>query len=314
MDDLDKDLRDLRARISRLEAARTNLTTVLLSSPHLTTRLQQRPVTRPTMANKALKIVKKQANRNQQNLYRTCAGVTAYKVKDPDPNAVDNGNVLGVQIEVSVKGTFLPPYHVFFVRPDSREEMRNVLRIHRHTVPTAIPLGHLAERYLPQPEKGSAVAPVQNMEGLIRWLRRELVSWALRKAAFERLRDEAGLGLLDAGNRDGLAIGKVFNAVPDSEDEEDDDHEDMEELGSRIRRRNGPSRIVDISANAAFREIVVEWSNGQVGRMVVNKDGQVEKGVVRTADGIRVSEMERKAVGRVEELVSRLTGKTAVRA
>ena len=36
----------------------------------------------------------------QQCLYRTVNPVTAFKVLDPDPNAVDDGHVLGLRFEV----------------------------------------------------------------------------------------------------------------------------------------------------------------------------------------------------------------------
>lgn len=45
-----------------------------------------------------------QARHEQRCLYRLGAGATMFEVDDPDPNAVDNGRVLGVRIEVSVGG------------------------------------------------------------------------------------------------------------------------------------------------------------------------------------------------------------------
>ncbi|KAF2196160.1 hypothetical protein GQ43DRAFT_445372 [Delitschia confertaspora ATCC 74209] len=310
--DLDKDLSELRKHVADLEAQRANLSTILLSSPHLPARLQQRPVTQPRMAKKALQTVQKQAKRNTENLYRSCAGITAYKIKDPDPNAIDSGNVLGVQIEASVKGSFLEPYQVFLVRPDKRREMAQVLKIHRHTIPTCIPLAALAARYLPQPVPHSSVPPVQNLTRLLKCLRKELASYTLRKAAVEQLRLEAGLSSDASGknkkNRT-LAIGKIFNAVPDSEDEDEDS---MIEDGPTRRCQDRPQRIVDVSANAAVREVTIEWSDGQVAKVVLGKDGQVEKGVVRTKDGNRVSEAEKKIAGRIEGLTERLTGRNQV--
>ena len=309
-EELDRDLASLRSRVAELEAQRTNLTTILFSSPHIATRLQQRPATRPGLANKALKVVQKQAARNQENIYRTCAGITAYKVRDPDPNALDGGNVLGVQIEVASKGTFLPPYHVLFVRPDSREQMKTVLKIHRHTIPTAIPLAQLAAKYLPQPQKGLSEPPVQDLDKFLRCLRKELMSYTLRKAVVGTLRAEAGLSALESEKENVATHFKALNAIPDSEDEESDDSSnEMTDQPSRKYRPGGPHQIVDISSSAPFREITIDWSDGQVAKLTLDKDGQIEKGVVRTGGGSRVADIERAVVGRVEGLIERLSAK-----
>ncbi|KAF2192805.1 hypothetical protein K469DRAFT_717403 [Zopfia rhizophila CBS 207.26] len=304
MEDIDNQIRDLRTRISHLQAHRANLTTALLSAPHLPTRLQQRPVSKPIHAKKALKAVQKQQARNVKNIYRACAGVTAYKVKDPDPNAVDGGNILGVRIEVEIDGHFVETYHVLLHRPNPKNKIG--LKVHKHTIPTCIPLLQLAKTHLPQMTRDSSTMPEQNITKFAQKLRKELVSWHLRRTAIGQLRVEAGLPApvsnKEEETKTAPAMGKVLNAfISDDEDESDEDE-------PRRRGRAGPNKIVDIEADESVREITVTWSNGRAGRMVVTKDGEVERGVVRTVDGTRVTEMERKAVGRIEGLVARLMG------
>jgi central kinetochore subunit Mal2/MCM21 len=81
---------------------------------------------------------------------------------------------------------FITPYYLLLNHPESRS---NVLRIHKHTIPTFIPLSILAKKYLPQPLPANS-APQdqpQNLPGLVRALRRELVAHHKRLAAWELL-------------------------------------------------------------------------------------------------------------------------------
>ncbi|KAL1648327.1 hypothetical protein SLS58_002080 [Diplodia intermedia] len=110
-------------------------------------RIQRAQTRSHPSAASALAAIEKQQKHNLENLHRTCAGVTAFRVKDPDPCAVDNGKILGVRIEVSVKGRFAAPYYLLLNRSSSGSED---LRIHKHTIPPCIPLRGLAAKYLPQ--------------------------------------------------------------------------------------------------------------------------------------------------------------------
>ncbi|KAF2240403.1 hypothetical protein BU26DRAFT_526052 [Trematosphaeria pertusa] len=298
---LDSEISDLYARISTLQAHRANLASILLSQPHLQPRLEQRPVLHERNRRNAAKIVEKQAKRNIENVYRACAGVTAYKVKDPDPYAVDNGNILGVRIEVSIGGKFVETYHVLFNRPNAQH--KNMLKIHKHTIPPCIPLQPLANKWLPITRKDAETTTEQNLLKFGRSLRKELVSWHLRLEAVEKLRVEAGLENKSAEREEERAestIGKVLNTfVSDDEDEEDEER--------TRRRRDGPVRITDIEADTAVREITVTWSDGRAAVVKVAKDGQIEKAAVRFEDGARDSALVRKAVGRIEGLIQRLT-------
>lgn len=296
---LDADITDLRERIEILQAHRANIASILLSQPHLPTRLEQRPVLHERNRRSAAKLVQKQSTRNLENVYRACAGITAYKVKDPDPCAVDDGNVLGVRIEVSIRARFIETYHVLFNRPNVAHA--NVLKIHKHTIPPCIPLQPLANKWLPMAKKSAEEPKEQDLVKFGRHLRKELVSWHLRLDALEKLRRDANLPK-ETVPREGPEVeppvGMVLNAFA-SDDEDSEEEESSDEHAA-------PLRISRIDADTAVREITIGWSNGRVGIFKVTKDGEVERSVVRAKDGSRESSFSVRALGRVEGLVQRL--------
>ena len=298
---LDSDISDLKERLAILKAHRANLSSILLSHPHLPARLEQRPVPNERKRRNAAKLAQKQANRNLENIYRACAGVTAYKVKDPDPYAVDDGNVLGVRIDVSVGPRFVETYHVLLNRPNA--DNKTILKIHKHTIPPCIPLQALAKKWLPMARKSAGQAPEQDLVEFGRRLRRELVGWHMRVDALKALRKEAHV---DEQNTKGErateepAMGRILNAFV-SDDEESSDEDASSE-------QNDHAHFTHFEADAAVREITVTWSNGRVGMFKVTKDGEVDKAIVREKDGTRNVSLSRKAIGRIEELVKRLQG------
>ena len=302
VEELDGEIDDIRTRIEGLKAQRAQLASVLLSAPHLSTRLQQRPVADEQQRRNVTETIKKQTDRNLENVYRACAGVTAYKVQDPDPNAVDNGNILGVRIEVFVDGSFVETYHVLFNRPSTRH--KSMLRIHRHTVPACIPIKQLANKHLPQSSRDAAKTTEQDLVKFGRVLRKELVAWYLRTAAVEKLRKQAGIKGKDKPQRTGAeeaSYGKVLNAfMSEDEDEEDDEFEVAD-------KRERPISISDIESDLAGRQLSIIWSNGRTAAIELAKDGEITSCVVRAADGSRESGLERKAIGRIEGLLDRLS-------
>ena len=108
----------------------------------------------------------------QQNLYRTTIPITAFKVNDPDPNAVDGGHILGLRFEIMSKGQFLRPHYVILNRPYPNSKH---LRVHRHTIPPGVPFAGLAARYLPPPQSGAS--STQNLNRFVRALRRGIVGY-----------------------------------------------------------------------------------------------------------------------------------------
>jgi central kinetochore subunit Mal2/MCM21 len=301
---LDSEISAIRDQIASLRSQRANLTSILLSSPHLATRLEHRPVQQERLRRNAAKIVKQQTARNLENVYRACAGVTAYKVKDPDPNAVDSGNILGLRIEVSVEGKFVDTYHVLLNRPSSRNKA--LLRVHRHTIPPCIPVTQLAAKYLPLPRRDASKTVEQDVIRFGRILRKELVAWHLRTTAVQNLRTGAGLSDKVQGERLGdqeAAYGKVLNAFVSDDEEGEDEDADFEET----RRHNRPVEITDIEADMAVRQITIAWSSGQTAVLEVAKNGEVARAVIRSQGGLRLPDLERRVAGRMEGLIERLT-------
>ncbi|KAI2622080.1 cenp-O kinetochore centromere component [Xylaria nigripes] len=217
---------------------------------------------------KLLARFEEQSAHKQQSLYRACAAITTFKVVDPDPNAVDNGNVLGLRFEIMSKAKFVRPYYVMLTRPYAN---RRYLRVHRHTVPQCIPLAGLAARYLPSPPaKGDHDTQVkQDLSLFARSLRRELVRYHNRAAVIGDMKRAAGLGPKKA-------------ADPESE-----------------------STFVDISAaDAEAKQISMQWRDGRSGRLVMNDDGDIVNMVVQGDNG-RDRETVREFLGgatRIEEI------------
>ena len=296
IDQLDDDISDLHTRIATLKAHRANVSTVLLSQPHLAARLQSGNQ-RDEASENAQHIITQQSKRNLENIYRACAGVTAYKVKDPDPYAANDGNILGVSIDVSLGGRFVETYHVLLSVRDKEE--KKVLRIHKHTVPPCIPLQHLANKWLPGSGKDEEIDPEQDLVRFGRLLRKELVSWHMRVNAVEELRTEAGLETPKRNAEDVGAtnVGKVLNAFV-SDDEASSDAEEEDE--------DSTPRMLDIEADAAIRQITITWSDRRTAVMSISKDGRVDQAVCRTKDGGRDIVLRAKAMGPMSGLVRRL--------
>ena len=156
-------------------------TTRLIQSEPDGKRQRDAPLSREKLADRA----KQQQVYMQQCVYRVSAPVTAFKVRDPDPNAVDAGHVLGLRFEIMSRGQFLRPYYVMLNRPFIASGSRR-LRVHRHTVPPAVPLAGLAARHLPGKEN-------QDLDRFVRALRREIVRYHNRLGVSADLRRRLGL-------------------------------------------------------------------------------------------------------------------------
>ncbi|RAR00689.1 cenp-o kinetochore centromere component [Stemphylium lycopersici] len=297
VEQLDEDITDLHARIATLKAHRASLSSVLLSQPHLAARLQHTNQ-RDRSASNAQRIITQQSKRNLENVYRACAGVTAYKVKDPDPHAVNDGNILGVSIDVSVAGRFVETYHVLLSVRD--KESRKPLKIHKHTIPPCIPLQQLASKCLPGSAKDEEHDPEQDLVRFGRSLRKELVSWHMRVDAVEELKKESGLAKPQWSSEDmtTASTGKILNAFV-SDDDASSDIEEPESEG-------GNGRILEIETDAAVRQITITWSDRRTAAMNIAKDGRIEKAVCRTRGGARDALLSKKAIGPIAGLVRRL--------
>ncbi|KAI1456837.1 Cenp-O kinetochore centromere component-domain-containing protein [Annulohypoxylon moriforme] len=284
-DRLDNEIASLRDQVESLKRDLKLQTATLITSDSTLQLLRETASKRPKSSRKntnprAQELLAKadeQAAHKQQCLYRACASVTTFKVRDPDPNAVDGGSVLGLRFEIMYKARFLRPYYVMLNRPYPNSRY---LRIHRHTVPQCIPLTGLSARYLPPPTtKGNTnnnddddnAPKKQDLTTFVRALRRELVRYHNRTAIIGDLRSEAGL--------------------------------------EKKPRKEVEVPIVDISAaDVQAKQIRVEWEDGRSGRLVISDDGDIVKMVAQGENG-QDREAVRQLLGgsvRVEEVVRRL--------
>lgn len=297
LEKLDDDISELHSRIATLRAQRANLSSVLLSQPHLAARLQNSDKHNKSSGS-IQHIITQQSKRNLENAYRACAGVTAYKVKDPDPYAVNDGNILGISIDVSVAEKLIETYHVLLSVKD--KEGKKLLSIHKHTIPPCIPLQQLAAKWLPGSGKDEEHDPEQDLVHFGRLLRKELVSWSMRVDAVEKLKKEAGLVEQRQSSEDlvNAPTSKVLNAFVSDDDASSDIAGSEDEDG-------GP-RVLDIEADAAVRHINITWSDTRTAAMSITKDGRIEKAVCRTRDGVRDAVLAKKAIGPISGLLRRL--------
>ncbi|KAH6647045.1 cenp-O kinetochore centromere component [Truncatella angustata] len=274
-DRLDDEIAKLRAQVESLKDELKLQTTTILASDSTRSILQHQEeddfgIDAATKSS-LLAQSDKQAAHLQQSLYRTCASVTTLKIRDPDPHAVDEGNVLGLRFEVMSRSRFIRPYYVMLNRPypNSRH-----LRVHRHTLPPCIPLAGLAARFLPAPksDESESDAKQQDLSHFARTLRRELVRYQNRITSISDLRKAVGLG---------SHKGKI------------------KETGTVI---------TDISAvDAEAKQIRLEWEDGRTGRLVMDDDGKILKMVAqngneRDRDGVREL---LGGISNIEELIRR---------
>ncbi|KAI1739084.1 cenp-O kinetochore centromere component [Xylaria scruposa] len=278
-DRLHDEIAKLRAQVESLKNDVRLQTATLMTADSTRQILQSQTVgarpskTRDTTKLKLLERFQEQSAHKQRCLYRACASLTTFKVNDPDPNAVDGGNVLGLRFEIMSKAKFVRPYYVMLNRPYPD---RRLLRVHRHTVPQCIPLSGLVARHLPLPtvkDDDDDAPKKQHLSSFVRALRRELVRYHNRAAVIGDMKKAAGL-----------------NSKKPSDQELETD-------------------ITDISAaDAEAKQISLQWRDGRSGRLVMNDDGEVVKMVVQGGNG-QDHETVRQFLGgaaRVEEVTKRL--------
>jgi len=288
---LDQEIESLQSQIRKLKSIRAIHTTNILSSRSsqaILSRLRASAVSRsnrqplstaPDDSNplhqEVLSRSRQQIAHNQECLYRTCSGVTTFKVQDPDPCAVDGGAVVGIRIEVFTGGKFIRPYYVFLNKPYPGAQ---IMRVHRHTVPPAIPLAALAARHLPTPAPGDTdfvKVKRQNLSKFIRSLRKEIAAYHNRVSGIAGIR-------------------KAFALDPKK---------------GRDKGKGREQLLRDVSAaDAEARQIRFEWVDGKIGRVIINSGGDILKCVIIGEEG-RDKSTERKILGgngRLEGVAERL--------
>lgn len=198
-------------------------------------------------------------------------------MRDPDPHAVDGGEVLGLRFDVFsvLDREFVRPYYVLLNAVGRTQEGEKRLRVHKHTIPVFVSLRELEAKHLP------VSGEEQDLVKLARELRRELVSFHRRREAVERLKREAK----NARNKIGV---KEVGEVDPSAQEFEMTFED--ESVAKVR----------IDINGAILNAVVRTHP---------TDGSGERG---ESVGRRKRDLERAIVGgngRIESLPQRLREK-----
>ncbi|CCU81967.1 of cenp-0 superfamily [Blumeria hordei DH14] len=280
---LDGEIESLQSQISILKAKRSLYVSTILSCPHtrlaLTSFHAQKESVAALDVAPLISAAEAQHNHNQSNLYRLCATITTFEIQDPDPYASDNGRLLALRFDVSNRGKYVRPYYVMLNQARNGEE--KLLRIHRHTLPPAIPITSLFRRYISQDTDALVnsaqlkySAPGKSLLLFSRALRRAIIAYHNRLLAIETLRTE-------------FTPSKSGN------------------LKETIR----PHILKDITAtNAEATQLYIEWMDGRIGLVLIDESGVVKKCAVKGEDG-RDREAENRATcGRIEGLGQRLKG------
>ncbi|KAI9842486.1 MAG: hypothetical protein M1838_003101 [Thelocarpon superellum] len=272
---LDQEMARIRQQIATLTHRRSVLTSTILSAQSTQPLLDRYCSSRDyddgtsrsgSVASPLLSTVldgaTKQRKHSQQCLYRLGAGATMFEVHDPDPQALADGRMLGVRIEVFVQHHFLTPYYLFLrrVSPDS-----SALCIHRSTLPARVPLSTLAARFLPVPaavsgEEARKPAPRQRLVRLVHEVRRELVSHHLRTAVVSQL--QRGVA---------ASTGHAIRRIVD---------EDGEARDLRLEWRNGLTGRIRVGKGGQLQRCVVV---GEAGRER-GVEGRIMTGTRRIED------------------------------
>lgn len=179
---------------------------------------------------------------------------------------------MGLRFEVMTCGRFLQPYYVMLNRPYPKS---TYLRVHRHTIPPAVPLNGLAARHLPSPAESvsSDSPPKQDLDKFVRALRREIVRYHNRLGVAADLRRK-------------LAPANGTKEPTSPNNNNGSDAQGVVDVG-----------IVDIQG----KQVKITWGDGRNGRLVMDDDGKVEKFMV-FSDAGRDWEMTREMLGDLEHV------------
>ncbi|EAW21827.1 uncharacterized protein NFIA_069980 [Aspergillus fischeri NRRL 181] len=296
VEQLDSEISSIRREIRNLQRRRRLLSSSLLSSDNFQKRLKARqaaaaPTPTSSLTDEVSPLVQAADKHAELNHHRVAFSATTFPFKDPSPHS-DHPNLLGVRIDICCRnGRFTKPYYVLLRRAGTGDEKR--LRVHRHTIPAFIPIEKLERVYLPLPptqESTEEDAPLkpgkgrvrkQDLRGLVRELRRQLVAWHLRVDAVNMLKEDLG----------GVQDESVGGGIDESRLEPND-------LG-----------IVSVSPTTLEATYVrLEWEDGRVGRFKLSDTGFIERAVI-IGDRGRDKRLEAVFIGgdgRVETLLDRL--------
>ena len=286
-DELDDDIAAIHAEIQALSKQRNLLSSSLLGSTRIQQQLGQASTTKSLPA-ETQSLLSASQSHAQENTYRLALGVTAFPFQDPSTE-YSSQRLLGVRFDIAdSNGKYDKPYYIIAQRV---AEGSDDLRIYRHTIPSFIPLRQYEELYLPPQDEGygsgdnvNNQGPTQDLHGLVKHVRHDLVSWTLRCEAVGSIQQQLQL----PAHAPGEAEGEVG---PDNDTN---------------AGRFGVKNLIATSPEAT--QIKIEWANGIVGRVKVSVQGVIEKGVLYGPQG-RLREAETILVkdgGSVLDLASRL--------
>jgi central kinetochore subunit Mal2/MCM21 len=286
-DELEDDIAAIRAEIQALSKQRNLLSSSLLGSTRVQQQLVQVSTTEP-LPTETQSLLSASQSHAQENTYRLALGVTAFPFQDPSTED-SSQRLLGVRFDIAdSNGKYDKPYYIIAQRV---AEGSDDLRVYRHTIPSFIPLRQYEELYLPPQDEGYGSGnnvnnqqQTQDLHGLVKHVRHDLVSWTLRCEAIKSLQQQLQLPTSAPGEAEG----------EDSPDNE------------RNAGQHGVKNLTATSPEAT--QIKIEWANGVVGRVKVSVKGVIEKGVLYGPQG-RMKEAETiltKDGGSVLDLASRL--------
>ena len=290
-DQLDDEISSVRAEIAALTKRQSLLSSALLSSTNVQSRLRQHYTSDESLAN----LLNQHSIHTQTSAHQLAFGITSFPFTDPSPDT-SNARLLGIRFDICKRsGELDTPYYVLLRRNESNNadgnDLSNEYRVHRHTIPALVPLEKYEDRYLPTSDEGYGSEDSllgggegkQNLMGFATAVRNDLTSWQMRKEAVELCRE-----MLEAN-------------------EAEDAVEEKQEMESN----HGVQSIEAVAVDAYFIRIV--WRNGRVGRIKIADDGTIQKAAVfRTVDGgdeERCQDVERILLGgsgRVEDLIEQL--------
>ncbi|KAJ6264207.1 hypothetical protein Dda_0350 [Drechslerella dactyloides] len=227
----------------------------------------------------------------QESLYRL-AGLTAFTVRDPAPNG---GELTGVRIEVMADGKFGTPFYIFLkpmpgtptaAAAAEDEEAKSskpgkarrgiippYVTIHRHTIPAYFQpaLAALADKCLPPPPRP------QDVEHLVRSLRRILFLHHLRATALSHVREKVQLSLpSDESQATGIYVSE-FTVDPEARlveiewqgtDDSNDDNDSIDD------NENGGKRLgwIALTEDGGIEGVVIKHN----GRRIVPMEMQIK--------------------------------------
>lgn len=272
-------------QVTTLQKHRHLLRTSLLSSTPIQSLLSQsesesQPQFQPQ--SEISPLLSTAASHTRTNHHRIAFTTTTFPFTDPDPTTT-SPNLLGIRIDISARdGKYVHPYYIFVKKSGEKEK---AVGIHRHTIPGFVGVDKLARAYLGDYSDGGgeeALKPWkkgrrrgrkgQDLKGLVREVRRELVSWHLRRDVVELLNERLRLRL-------------------------------------REREGGGGEGIESLNATAVdARYFRLLWTDGRVALFKVSNSGKVDRAVVIGETGRR-KDLERALTGgdgRVESVLDRL--------